>query len=61
MSSEEIEIINGPRDDTFKNLIVSLLRRGKLAPKYIDKILDKDGMDLYSKAFTHPTADELNN
>ena len=61
MSSEEIEIINGPRDDTFKNLIVSLLRRGRLRQKYIDKILDKDGMDLYSKAFTHPTADELNN
>ena len=54
-------IINGPRDDTFKNLIVSLLRRGKMATKYIDQILDEDGMDLYSKAFTHPTADESNN
>lgn len=57
-SDESIEIFHAPRDESFRNLIKSLLSRGRMNPKYIEQILD---MDMYSKAFTHPTVDSENN
>lgn len=59
--SETIDNYFGSRGDDFKQLIVSLLKRGKLNPKYYDTILGDGGLDMYSTAFTHPTIDEENN
>tara|TARA_B100000900_G_scaffold415388_1_gene445100 strand:- start:1367 stop:2212 length:846 start_codon:yes stop_codon:yes gene_type:complete len=59
--SETFEKYFGSRGGDFRSLIESLLRRGKLNPKYYDTILGDGGLDLYSTAFTHPTIDEENN
>lgn len=59
--SESIEQYFGSRGSDFKTLIKSLLKRGKLNPKYHDVILQDGGLDMYSIAFTHPTIDEENN
>lgn len=51
----------GLRDDSFKNLITGLLRRGKLKPKYIEKLTNDIAMESYNKAFTAASADSKNN
>ena len=55
-----IEIYSGNRGINFENMLKSILKKGKLKDEYIDRII-KNGMPLYSQAFTHPTADENNN
>ncbi len=55
------EIYHGIRDDSFKRLIVDLLKRGNLRDKYIDVLTDKSSMELYNQAFTAPSADPENN
>ena len=57
-SEKEIIIFNAPRDKTFVNMLTNVLKRSKIKNKYIEKILNKGGFDLYSQAFTHPTANE---
>ena len=59
-SDESIEKYYGSRGDDFKNLLVSLLQRGRLNSKYIETILDK-GMNAYKLAFTHSTISETEN
>ena len=55
-----IEIYSGDRGINFENMLRNILKKGKLKKEYIDRII-KNGMLLYSQAFTHPTADENNN
>ena len=55
-----IEIYSGDRGINFENMLRNILKKGKLKKEYIDQII-KNGIPLYSQAFTHPTADENNN
>lgn len=55
------KIYLGSRGDDFKKLIRDLLIKGRLKPKYIDKLMDKNGMNEYSKAFTASSANASNN
>jgi dsRNA-specific ribonuclease len=63
MQSHNIKnnIYLGSRGDDFKNMIVRLLRRAKLKPKYIDILTNEKSMKEYAKAFTSTTADKVNN
>lgn len=45
----------------FRNKIREVLRRGNFKQKYVDLITDEQGMKLFSKAFTHQSADPDNN
>lgn len=51
----------GVRGEEFKNFIFHLIRKGNVKEKYTRFLLEDDAMDLYSKAFTNPTADPDNN
>lgn len=51
----------GKRDSTFETFIRSILKRSHLKEKYIKKMLDKEGLELYSNAFTHSSVDPNNN
>ncbi len=57
-SEKEVVIFNAPRDKTFVDMLTRVLKRAKIKDEYISKILDKGGFNLYSQAFTHPTANE---
>uniref|UniRef100_A0A6C0KTY9 RNase III domain-containing protein n=1 Tax=viral metagenome TaxID=1070528 RepID=A0A6C0KTY9_9ZZZZ len=50
-------ITHGCRGKEFKQFIFNLLRKGNIKQKYVNLLLDDEAMDLYSKAFTNPTAD----
>lgn len=54
-------ITHGIRGKEFKQFIFNLLRKGNVKDKYVHILLENDAMDLYSKAFTNPTADPNNN
>lgn len=51
----------GSRGKDFKKLIIGLLDRGKLKPKYIESLTDEKSMLAYGKAFTAASADTKNN
>jgi dsRNA-specific ribonuclease len=51
----------GSRGADFKKLIIGLLDRGKLKPKYIESLTDEKSMLAYGKAFTAASADTKNN
>ena len=51
----------GKRDDSFKQLIGSILETGDISKKYIDELLTPESMSYFSTAFTHDTADSVNN
>lgn len=51
----------GSRGDDFKKMITGLLERGKLKPKYIDMLTDKNSMKAYGNAFTGKSADPVKN
>ena len=51
----------GNRGAPFKVLIRSLLKRGKLKPKYIDLLTNDENIKLYGRAFTAQSADPKNN
>jgi dsRNA-specific ribonuclease len=55
-----IKIYSGDRGINFEKMLRKILEKSKLKNDYINQIL-KNGMPLYSQAFTHPTADENNN
>lgn len=56
MANPEEEIYYGSRGDDFKCLIQGLLEMGKLKKHYIDVLLNDENMNMYSKAFTHRSA-----
>lgn len=47
--------------DGFKNLILSLLNKGKVKKKYLNILLTDENLQLYSRAFTSDTAHETYN
>lgn len=49
----EIPMYNGIRDESFKNLLTAILKRGKITQEVLDLLLDEEGMKLYDIAFTH--------
>lgn len=53
---EQPIIYLGKRDLSFKELIMSLLERGNLKPKYIDLLTSDKNMKLYDQAFTATSA-----
>ena len=54
-------IYNGPRDNRFKALILSLLKRGNLKSKYLDILTSDEYIKEYSDAFTAKTANPKDN
>lgn len=61
MSTVMNDVYLGSRGDGFKNMIISLLKRGKLKPKYIELLTDNKSMESYGQAFTASSADRVNN
>jgi dsRNA-specific ribonuclease len=59
--TDNSNIYLGSRGDDFKQLIHTLLSRGKLKPKYIDMLTGEDSMRSYGYAFTASSADLVNN
>ena len=56
------QLYQGIRGTEFLDKIKTILsKRGKLKEKYIESILDEDGINLYNIAFTHKTADPVYN
>lgn len=58
---EEPVIYNGSRGDDFKNLILSILRKGKLKEHYISILIDDESMKIYNDVFTSNTANPVDN
>lgn len=54
-------LYRGIRDDSFKNLLTKILKRGNVNKDVIDVLLDEEGMKLYDIAFTHSSFDGENN
>lgn len=52
-----VVIYNGIRGESFKNLLITILKRGKVNDSIIEKILDEEGLKLCDTAFTHPSVD----
>jgi dsRNA-specific ribonuclease len=50
----------GKRDQSFAAMIRNVLQLG-LADKYIEKIMDKEGMMMFSTSFTHQSVNENDN
>ena len=48
----EGELYNGSRGEDFKELIISLLKKGKLKDKYIEILISEKSMEKYGNAFT---------
>lgn len=55
------QIYFGSRNNDFKNMLVSILKKGNLKQKYINLLLDDKSMLEYNKAFTAASADPVNN
>jgi len=60
-SSDETIIYYGSRQADFKNMIISLLNKGKLKKKYHSLLTSEESMKIFSTVFTSTTADENNN
>lgn len=60
-ASSVVELYHGPRDQSFKEVIVNTLRMGHIKQKYIDLLTDEEGMKLYSQLFTHSSYDPVKN
>jgi dsRNA-specific ribonuclease len=58
---EQLNFYYGRRDESFRNLIASLLSRGKIKDKYIDSLLSPQAMKEYDKAFTSITVTSVFN
>ena len=54
-------IYYGSRGGDLKNLIKSILIKGKIKEHYIDYLMTDESMKIYSDVFTSETADENNN
>jgi dsRNA-specific ribonuclease len=58
---EKLNFYYGHRDESFRNLIASILFRGKIKDKYIDSLLTPQAMNEYHKAFTSITISSVLN
>jgi dsRNA-specific ribonuclease len=57
MTDQPLEIHRGIRGLEFKALILSLLERGNLKPKYVDFLTSPEAMEKYGQSFTSASAD----
>ena len=51
----------GSRGSDFKTIITNILKKGRLKPKYIELLTNKESMEAYARAFTASTVDIENN
>ena len=51
----------GPREETFRTFIKSLLERSKLKTKYVNILTDTKSMEIYGQAFTSSSANAQEN
>ena len=58
---DQQDIYNGARDQQFKDFIFGLLKRGKVKTKYVNKLLSKENLELYSHSFTAASANSEEN
>ena len=59
--NSQSEMYQGPRDDSFRQCILFILKLGQLKDKYIDHLLSPRGLELYNQVFTHPSVNtEIN-
>lgn len=61
MTENTTEIYLGSRGNDFKQLIIGLLERGRLKPKYIELLTNESNMTEYGIAFTGATANTVDN
>lgn len=61
MTTIDSNIYLGSRDEDFKELIRTILARGRLKPKYIELLTNEKSMAEYGNAFTAASADNVNN
>lgn len=61
MQAQTTEIYYGDRGQNFIDLIKGFLKKGKLDDRYINVLTTPDAMQVYSQAFTHISADPVNN
>ena len=60
-NSQNTDKYLGSRGADFKGLIVSLLERGRLKPKYTDSLTSGESLKAYGQAFTAASADPVDN
>lgn len=58
---DSTSIYQGFRGDDFKELILNVLRKGKIKKHYIEFLTDDEGMKIYNDVFTSSTANDKNN
>jgi len=58
---EQKGIYLGSRGNDFKDLIISVLKKGNLKKKYRDMLTDDASMSIYASAFTSEMVDPVNN
>jgi dsRNA-specific ribonuclease len=56
-----VEIYRGIRGTKFTTFLTQVLSLSNLNPQYYNILLDKEGLQLYERVFTHQTADSVNN
>jgi len=56
-----MEIFKGCRGDKFKYFILQVLKLSTLKKEYYPLLLDREGMVMYERAFTHKTANKVHN
>ena len=61
ISSQEPTIYNGSRNQDFKNVLHSLLKKSNIKHHYIDIILSHDNMSIYNDVFTTQNVNYNNN
>lgn len=61
MQTVQRQIYTGIRGKPFKIFLRNVLSLSNLDEPYYDMLLDKEGIQMYEQAFTHKSADELNN
>lgn len=58
---EQTIIVRGERGDAFKNFLIKVLKRGNMRSSTIEKLLDEEGIEVFTSAFTHKSADTDDN
>jgi dsRNA-specific ribonuclease len=53
---KELIIYNGPRDETFKNLLFNILKSCNLKSHYLDIITDDESLKIFNNVFTSASA-----
>jgi dsRNA-specific ribonuclease len=60
-TDESLNIYYGSRGNDFKNLIISVISKGKLLPTYYNWLTSNESLEIFGRVFTSTTADEYKN